>query len=1340
MTNPSDELNEATEQPIEQLTEQRWGRTRARTVPPLPSSTISAEGPLPSATPPPAPDAPFEPLTTAAAGPGPVTDQLVTDATALLSAALTCAAALPSATLTNAAAHPSATLPNALPIQRSGLDDLMQVILDRLDGQEARTNERLEAIVAAQEASQNQISRLQQRRSERRSENDHGEQHANPPPPAPLSVEERYEGHRRRPASIVVGSIDRRSRREPADEHQDRQEPPTSKSAKGKEKAQDEHHEPRQHFDKEYADKLEKAKKAQAFAVSDQDPQASSSKPWNNKWVRDPSGKGGKKYCNYHKRAGHTTEECRTLQQILLDKFKGGHIDVEHERRLTTAHRDSQFFNPEDENPSRQYNTAPAPQHITRALPLPPPPAPTLKRNPEPVDDPNAPAPRRRINMIMGGLTTCRDSVRSIKAYQRGLEVKRDWMAQSTPPTTTYEPITFTEDDASGLAGPHNDPLVVEMTIGESIVTKILIDTGSSVNVIFKDVLIQMEVDLRTADHDVQPLTGFDGDTVMTVGTIMLPVYVGGTMHCINFAIIDKPIVYNVILGTPWLHKMKAVASTYHQCVKFPTSRGIFTLRGDPLIARTCFIIERQQRSARTFAISDPAEQPDGRVRPNTELIIQVNIDPSDTTRCVGIGADLPQTIKDELVKFLSQNVETFAWSMSSMTGIDPTITCHELNVDPTFKPVKQKRRKLGLERTAAVNEEIKKLLTAGSIREVKYPDWLSNPVVVKKKNGKWRVCVDFTDLNKSCPKDSFPLPRIDQLVEATAGNELLSFMDAYSGYNQIMMHKNDQEKTAFITDQGTYCYKVMPFGLKNAGATYQRLVNRMFADQLGRTMEVYIDDMLVKSTHAADHVSHLAKCFEVLNRYNMKLNPAKCSFGVTSGEFLGYLVTKRGIEANPKQISALTNLPSPRNTREVQRLTGRIAALNRFISRSTDKCLPFYQLLRSNKKFEWDDKCESAFQELKNYLATPPVLAKPDQGETLYLYIAVSSSTVSGVLIKEDRGDQHPIFYVSKSLDGAELRYPTLEKLAYAVVISARKLRPYFQSHTVEVLTNQPLRTILHSPSQSGRLAKWAVELSEYDIEYKNRTCAKSQVLADFLVELSPELELGAPRAGKWSLHVDGASSQHGSGIGIHLVSPTGEVLEQSFRLAFTASNNEAEYEALIAGMRLAGGIGVKKLQVFCDSQLVTHQFSGDYECRNDRMDVYLKVVQELSGSFESFELTKISRSDNAPADALAVLASTSDPDLRRIIPVESIDQPSINLPTNIDPIAQDYKKKKVMEDASINMPSSKKQRTGEGPPVLTLRISEPSAASRPRALLSQAALVVTGIMPTSNRSKMKE
>ena len=182
---------------------------------------------------------------------------------------------------------------------------------------------------------------------------------------------------------------------------------------------------------------------------------------------------------------------------------------------------------------------------------------------------------------------------------------------------------------------------------------------------------------------------------------------------------------------------------------------------------------------------------------------------------------------------------------------------------------------------------------------------------MVKKKNGKWHVCVDFTDLNKACPKDIYHLPNIDRMVKSTAGNEMLTFMDAFSGYNQIMMHPDDREKTAVITDRGTYCYKVMSFGLKNAGETYQRLVNVMFVDKLGDTMEVYIDDMLVKLLHAADHLGHLRDCFETLNKYGMKLNPAKCTFRVSSGEFLGYIVTQRGIEDNPKQISAVLDLPS---------------------------------------------------------------------------------------------------------------------------------------------------------------------------------------------------------------------------------------------------------------------------------------------------------------------------------------------------------------------------------------------------------------------------------------------
>jgi len=247
---------------------------------------------------------------------------------------------------------------------------------------------------------------------------------------------------------------------------------------------------------------------------------------------------------------------------------------------------------------------------------------------------------------------------------------------------------------------------------------------------------------------------------------------------------------------------------------------------------------------------------------------------------------------KENLVKFLRGHIDVFAWEHDEMPGIDPSIIEHRLNVDPNCKPVKQQGRTFAPKRNQAIADEVKKLLEAGFIREVDYPEWLANVVLVKKASGKWRMCVDFTDLNKACPKDCFPLPRIDQLVDSTAGHEVLSFIDAFSGYNQIYMNVTDQEKTSFITDCGLYCYTMMPFGLKNAGATYQRLVNRMFQTQIGRNMEVYVDDMLVKSLSLCDHVADLKEAFETLRRYQMKLNPQKCAFGIASEFFLGFLVS----------------------------------------------------------------------------------------------------------------------------------------------------------------------------------------------------------------------------------------------------------------------------------------------------------------------------------------------------------------------------------------------------------------------------------------------------------------
>ena len=205
--------------------------------------------------------------------------------------------------------------------------------------------------------------------------------------------------------------------------------------------------------------------------------------------------------------------------------------------------------------------------------------------------------------------------------------------------------------------------------------------------------------------------------------------------------------------------------------------------------------------------------------------------------------------------------------------------------------------------------------------------------------------------------------------------------MDAFSGYNQISMDPRDQEKTSFVTGKENYYYRVMPFRLKNAGATYQRLVNKMFQKQIGTSMEVYIDDMLVKSVKVELHITHLAEAFQVLKSYNMKLNPSKCAFGVFAGKLLGFIVNSRGIEANPDKIKVVLDMLPPSNIKYIQRLIGRIVALSRFVSRVSDKCQPFFQVLK--KAFQWDAHCQEEFMALRTYLSSPPILAKPFRGRT---------------------------------------------------------------------------------------------------------------------------------------------------------------------------------------------------------------------------------------------------------------------------------------------------------------------------------------------------------------------
>ncbi|KAG7537008.1 Ribonuclease H-like superfamily [Arabidopsis suecica] len=513
---------------------------------------------------------------------------------------------------------------------------------------------------------------------------------------------------------------------------------------------------------------------------------------------------------------GHLTKDCSILKRHLAELWASGDLSKFNIENFVKEYHEARD-NTKDQNSKR----------------------PRFSNEEEPRSS------KGKINVILGGSKLCQDSISSIKKHRRNVLLKANLGEEVDFQGAS---ISFDEEETRHLERPHDDALVITLDVANFEVSRILIDTGSSVDFIFLSTLERMGISRADIVGPPSPLVAFTSESAMSLGTIKLPVLAKKVSKIVDFVVFDKPAAYNIILGTPWIYQ-NAVPSTYHQCIKFPTPSGVETVRGDQEASRTCYLASHR------------------------------------------------------------------------------------------------------------------------SIREVQYPEWVANTVVVKKKNGKDRVCIDFTDLNKACPKDSFPLSHIDRLVESTAGNELLTFMDAFSGYNQIMMNPEDQEKTSFITHRG-------------------------------------------------------------------------------------------------------------------------------------------------NKGFLWDEKCEEAFGQLKAYLTTPPVLSKPEMDEKLYLYISVSNHAVSGVLVREDRGEQRPIYYISKSMTDPETRYTMMEKLALAVVTLARKLRPYFQSHPIEVLTNQPLRpdALAALASTSDPVLKRIIPvecISERSIKEDKETLVITRSRAAARDRGEPEIEL---------------------------------------------------------------------------------------------------------------------------------------------------------------------------------------------------------------------------------------
>nr|XP_023900782.1 uncharacterized protein LOC112012635 [Quercus suber] len=320
---------------------------------------------------------------------------------------------------------------------------------------------------------------------------------------------------------------------------------------------------------------------------------------------------------------------------------------------------------------------------------------------------------------------------------------------------------------------------------------------------------------------------------------------------------------------------------------------------------------------------------------------------------------------------------------------------------------------------------------------------------------------------------------------------------------------------------------------------------------------------MLVKRKEELAHLDDPKETFDTLKQYQMKLNPAKCVFGVASGKFLGFMVSQKGIETNPEKVQAILNMASPKTVKEVQKLTGRIAALNRFVSRATDKCLPFFKTLK--QAFEWTNECEAAFQELKHYLSNPPLLSSSKEGENLYLYLAVSSTAVSATLIREEDRKQLLVYYISQAFQGAEFR-----------------------------------------------------------------TAIKAQALANFIAEFThPDEPSLANKDETW--------------------------------LKFSATNNEAEYEGILTGLRLGRELGARNLLVQNDSKLIIGQIRGEYEVKEERMQKYLRLTKHLTQEFEKVEFIQIPRSQNMAADKVSKIASSEETESRTDLMIEIQRNPSI-------------------------------------------------------------------------------
>jgi ribonuclease HI len=458
-------------------------------------------------------------------------------------------------------------------------------------------------------------------------------------------------------------------------------------------------------------------------------------------------------------------------------------------------------------------------------------------------------------------------------------------------------------------------------------------------------------------------------------------------------------------------------------------------------------------------------------------------------------------------------------------------------------------------------------------------------------------------------------------------------------------MALEDIHKTAFRAPGavGLFEYVVMTFGLKNADTTYQRAMNYIYHDLISKLVEIYIDNIVVKSTSTGGHLGDLHHVFERTRRFGLKMNPKKCAFGVWAGQFLSFLVQERGIEIGLKSQEAVRTMVPPTMKWELQQLIVKINFVRRFISNLFGRIETFMDLvmIKADEEFRWGAEQQQAFKEIKEYLVRPPVLVSPQQDRPFYIYLTVGDTSIASVVVQVYDGKENVVFYLSRRMLDTETRYHEIEKLCLCLFFTCTKLRHILLSAEIIVICkSDAIKHMLSAPVLKGRLGKWMFALSEFDIRYPPTKAVKGQALTDLITErINTNIATLSVRA--WAMYFDGSACKDGCGIGILLVSPRGVTYSFSIRLPAPCTNNLEEYEAVHRGVELLSEAGAEAVEVFGDSKLVISQLTKEYRCESESLFSLWMQCRELMTQFRYINFYWIPRSQNVEANDLAQKAS---------------------------------------------------------------------------------------------------